>query len=264
MNPPYVRLAACSSRIDPVLRQSNWIVGGESRLPSMLFSYAYEKIWLPRLSVIQFRDFVIDSGAFTVHTLGRAITVEQFRDRIFQYRDEIGLQPREIFSLDVIGDWRGTKRNTEYLWSQGILAIPAFHYGEPEDVLIGFAADYPKIAIGGAVGMHKKEKERWARQCFARVWPKPIHGFGFGLWATEILPFHSVDCSDWEGGAARFGVWNSYKKSNLGLTRKQVENHLGSEVRFWLENEFRAQQRWRRTFSQQAWPENPGSPWRTL
>ena len=100
----------------------------------------------------------------------------------------------EVYALDVIGDHEGSLRNCEAMWSAGVPAIPCYHYGEPEHILLAMAQQYPKIALGGAVGLRSTVKLRWAQQCFARVWPKRIHGFGFGSEKHILaLPWHSVD-----------------------------------------------------------------------
>jgi len=249
---PSIRLACCTDRTTRVFDQSSWRSGGETVLPSLLFSYAYEKVWLRLLPELHYRNFVLDSGAFTAHSSGRPIAVQDYIDTVHRYQDS-GVTPAEIFSLDVIGDWRGTKLNTEILWAAGISAIPAFHYGEPEDVLIGYARDYPKIALGGAVGVPRKEKERWTKQCFARVWPKPIHGFGFGLWALDVFPFHSIDCSDWEGSPARFGRWARYNGAKLGLGGTQLLNNIASEAQFWIDKETEVKKKWARVFTGLGW-----------
>jgi hypothetical protein len=255
MTSPSIRLACCTGRTTSVFKKPEWKINGSTVLPSLLLSYAYERVWFPLLPELHIRGFVLDSGAFTAHASGKPIKVEDYRDAVRRYMD-IGITISEVFSLDVIGDWKGTKQNTEYLWSQGIRAIPAFHYGEPEDVLLGYAKDYPKIALGGAVGLPRKEKERWTQQCFARVWPKPIHGFGFGLWAPEKFPFHSVDCSDWEGSAARFGQWKAFGGKNIGLGGQSLLTNLACEAEVWLKTEHELRKRWSRTFTDLSWPEN--------
>ena len=266
MNSPTIRLAlGGSARIVSSFIKEGWSVCGTTVLPSLLLSYAYEKVWMafmkPPMKVI-IRKFVLDSGAFTAHAAGKTIAVEAYRDAVYRYRD-MGVVPAELFSLDVIGDWRGSVKNTEYLWANGLAAIPAYHYGEPEDLLLAYARDYPKIALGGAVGIPRKEKERWARQCFARVWPKPIHGFGFGMWAVDVLPFHSIDCSDWECRAARFGCWHAFNGAKLGLGGGTLLDNLGCEAQVWLEAEHRARKKWASTFSKLNWPEDIGYPFLT-
>lgn len=251
---PAIRLACCTARTTEIFNVPAWRAAGRDVLPSCLFSFAYEKQWLPLLPKLRLRNFVLDSGAFTAFSSGKPIAVQTFIDGVKRYRDA-GFNPTEIFSLDVIGDWRGTAANTEALWAVGIEAIPAFHYGEPEDVLMGYARDYPKIAFGGCVGVSNKEKRRWVAQCFARIWPKPVHGFGFGIWALRDFPFHTIDCSDWEGQAARFGTWKKYGGVNLGLGGQDLLKNLAVEAQVWLEAEVEAQQRWATVFQGLGWTE---------
>lgn len=257
MMPTNVRLACCTTRTTSVFQLPAWRACGADVLPSVLLSYAYRRVWEPLLPTLHIRDYVLDSGAFTAHSLGVDITVEELLGAVQRYQDE-GRPPAEVFALDVIGDWRGTKANTERMWAAGVQAIPAFHYGEPEDVLVGYARDYPKIALGGVVGINKKEKMRWVTQCFARVWPKPIHGFGMGLWALEKFPFHSIDCSDWEGSAARFGRWNAFGGATLGLGGKVLLDNLAIEAQHWLDHEQRGKSRWQQVMQGLGWTGTEG------
>ena len=155
-----------------------------------------------------------------------------------------------MFALDVIGDWRASIRNTERSWIRGVPAIPTFHVGSPEDALRIIARDYPKIALGGAVGY--RDRLAWAKRCFARVWPKAIHGFGFGHENVVMaLPWHSVDSSSWLA-PIRYGQWPSFSNSNLGIRGMRVRT-IGLRVeleRSYLDLEQRAKARWSRALSE--------------
>jgi len=153
------------------------------------------------------RDWQLDSGAFSAHTLGASVDLAAFRDFALE---ALATDPKllEVFSLDVIGDWRASERNAERLWAAGVPVIPTYHVGEPTEVLLNMARTYPKIALGGAVGLPPTTKREWARQCLARVWPKPVHGLGFGG-ATYLkdLPLSSADSTNVLLGPCRFGTW---------------------------------------------------------
>jgi len=98
-------------------------------------------------------------------------------------------------------------KNLEAMWKAGVPAIPTYHIGEPWDVLEGIARDYPKIAMGGMADVNPSTKLRWGRQCFARAWPKKIHGFACASEAVlKELPFHSVDATSWTS-APRYNSW---------------------------------------------------------
>src|SRR6516225_8717940 len=62
------------------------------------------------------------------------------------------------------------RNNSKAMWKAGIPAIPTFHRHEPWDALKGYAADYPKIAVGGMADLRATAKREYAEQCFARVW----------------------------------------------------------------------------------------------
>ncbi len=151
----------------------------------------------------------------------------------------------EVFALDVIGDHQASLRNCDEMWRQGVQAIPCYHVGEPEDVLLSMARAYPKIALGGAVGYRRKDE--WAAQCFARVWPKAIHGFGFGSERSIMsLPWHSVDATNWEIGPCKYGRWQSFGRMSVRGSRQ----NLRAEVEWYLRLEQRARARWRKQMNE--------------
>lgn len=188
------------------------------------------------------RDWVMDSGAFTAHTLGVTIDHQEFID-VAKQRVAEDPTLAEVFGLDVIGDWRAGLRNYEEEWKQGLRSIPTYHVGEPVDVLMTLARDYPKIALGGAVGYSKKDE--WASQCMARVWPKKVHGLGFGGARSLLkIPFHSVDSSNGTV-CARFGWWQAFGKDD-GWSDFQAgrARDYAPEMDYMLGLEDRVRHRW--------------------
>lgn len=188
------------------------------------------------------RDWALDSGAYSANSSGTPVDRDEYHARA---RDLLDRDPSlaEVFALDVIGDWRATLRNTELAWEVGIPAIPTFHLSEPEHVLVHIAKTYPKIALGG-VAVRGAPRYEWAKQCFARVWPKAIHGFGFGDERSIMgLPFHSADASSWCLGPTAFSVWKRY-----GGRLHVPEEHrdIRPQIRSFLDLETRAQHRWRK------------------
>lgn len=252
---PHVRLAHC-----PGAQGDNVLLGPEIRrqpakrlpdelAPGLLLSYHY--YWncpeiIPRYV---HRDWVLDSGAFSAKNSGAEIDLGSY----IEFCHEIlkgPCPPAEIFSLDVIGDAEGTKRNTEKMWEAGIPAIPAYHIGEPERFLKHYAETYPKIALGGVARLRGPAKHEWAKECFARVWPKKIHGFGFGTERDVLgLPFHSTDSTNWEIGPCGFGRWKSYAGGSQGGAKLAVRgsgHDLRGEIEWYLKLEQRARNKWRK------------------
>lgn len=208
--------------------------------PALLASFYYLKDFNRNRKHYVFRDWVMDSGAFSAHNSGVEISLADYMDTCRRLLAE-DQQLTEVFALDVIGDWRAGLKNCETMWRNGIEAIPCFHFGEPWDLLLGLAKDYPKIAIGGCVGIGRKQKHEFAEQCFARVWPKKIHGFGFGAAdPVKLLPFHSVDASTWSTGPQAYGRWNQFGRMSV---RGKAQN-LGAEVEFYLRLERDVRRRW--------------------
>jgi hypothetical protein len=210
--------------------------------PALLVSYVYVEPFLANRSAYCYRDWVMDSGAFSAHNAGTKIDLNQYIDACLEL---LANDPTltEVFALDVIGNAEASLKNTEEMVRQGVPAIPTFHIGEPEEMLIHIAKNYPKIALGGVAMERGDLKFSFCEQCFARVWPKKIHGFGM---STEQLiyglPFHSVDATNWEIGPCAFGNWQKFGKMSV----RGSNQDLRSQVKHYLSIEAKARVRWRK------------------
>lgn len=244
--PPVIRFAhVAGAQGDNVLKGQRGVkqLPRESA-PALLISFAYLDGFEKERHNFMFRDWALDSGAFSAMNMGTIIKLD---DYIEKARELQATDPEltEIFALDVIGDWRATVKNTESMWAAGVEAIPTFHGGQPWDVLKGLARDYPKVAIGGVAMRNKAVKLKLASEVFARVWPKRIHGFGYGADVyLETFPFHSVDATNWEVRTCKFGQWAAFGNQNLGISGS--EQNLRVEVEHILTTERRARSRWAR------------------
>jgi len=225
--------------------------GNVERRPALLVSYAYLKAFHVKGGLDScrgmFRDYSMDSGAFTVKNSGGVIDAAAYMDEC-KMRLANDPQCTEVFALDVIGDHHASLKNVDMMWGAGIPAIPTYHYGEPVEALKYLAANFPKIALGGVVGLHQKAKRAWVSACFSQVWPKRIHGLGM---ASEDLlmafPFESADASSWALGPAAFGRYLSYNGKLPGVTNNTMD--LRSEVNHYLAMERRLQARWATTLA---------------
>ena len=215
--------------------------------PAILVSYLQLREWQRWQPRLPYRQWILDSGVFTARTQGREIDVDAYADACLELM-ETDPTLAEIISVDTgayeEGNWRPTARNTERLWNRGVPAIPAFHFKEPWPVLEGYAREYPKVAIGGLVGLAEPIKVRYAKECFARVWPKPIHGLGVGgRKSIMAVPWHSVDSTNWSTSAQRHGNWVHYGRMSV---RKWAGVTLDAEVQYFIDLEKLARFRWRR------------------
>lgn len=231
--PPEVILTGFPQRPDP---------------PALLISY----VWLEEFNSIRdrmcFRDWVLDSGAYTAFIKGKHIDLDEY---IRKCKELLDTDPtlKEVYALDVIGDWKGTLRNTEKMWKAGVPAIPTYHVGEPDHVLKTIAREYPKIAVGGAAGrLFGKERLHFMEQCFARVWPKRIHGFGTNSRKIcEAVPFDSCDASNWSVNPGRFGWWLAFGMQRL---RHKGDTNFKTEVDWYTRYERRLKAKWEKVLAQ--------------
>lgn len=222
----------------------------EAHRPSLLVSYALLRSekrradWVALLRRICYRSWCLDSGAFSAWNSGTPISLDEYipvaRD-LWQADPSLDM----VFGLDVIGGtgWRETVRNCERMWAAGVPAVPTYHAGDPTRVLVSMARDYPKVALGGMVPLKGSTKRKFVDQCFSRIWPCAVHGFGVGTEELlQAVPWHSVDASSLESGPLKFGTWRSYgaraKLSVRGCT------DLRAEVGWLLRQEAGAQRRW--------------------
>lgn len=263
LNTPNVRLAHV-----PGAQGDNCMLGRngveplpDTSLPALLVSFYYLDEFMTNCHRYRYRDWVIDSGAFSAWNSGVEIDLKEYIE-VCKVLLEEDPTLTEIFALDVIGDWKGTLRNTEKMWSEGIRAIPCYHYGEPWDALKQLAKDYPKIALGGVAKMSSqgasKKKFEWAGQCFARTWPKPIHGFSYGTEQAILgFPWHSTDCTNWELGPCGFGRWQAFGGASISV--RGSSQNLRVEVEWYLDLERRARERWKKEMGilQQMLSEDP-------
>lgn len=142
-------------------------------------------------------NLFIDSGAFSAFTKQASIDLDQYAEFLKAYANRKSVYA----SLDVIGDWKATRRNQEKLEAKGLEPIPTFHFNSPETELKRLVSKYNYIALGGLVpiSMQRKTMQQWLDYCFSIIKTNTkVHGFGVNsLWAWERYPFYSVDATSW-------------------------------------------------------------------
>lgn len=181
----------------------------------------------------------LDSGAFSAHAQNDPIRVEDYSD----YLDRHGHLFEVVASLDVIQDWRGSKRNLEYLRRRGHDAVlPVFHGGEPWGLLDEYCASADYIALGGIAGANISTKDpkvvRWIDRCFdiAAKHGTRIHGFGLSAYAVlRRFPWASIDTTAWHSGI-RYGqvrLFDHYRERwiSFKLSDRRMWHRVGWLVR---------------------------------
>ncbi len=236
-----VRLALGGS---PEIVATGFMERPPEELPAILVSYVWLDEFRKHRHRFHFRDWVLDSGAFSAHVRDIEIKLE---DYIETAKEFLGSDDtlKEVFALDVISDWKESLKNYEAMWEAGVPAVPTYHVGEPEHVLRTLAREYPKIAISGSgTKMYsRKERGRLFAQCFERVWPKRIHLFAtLDKAILETLPVHSADSSSWALNAAGYGWWKGFGLQRL--RQRGVSPHLQTEVDWYIKYERRLKAKW--------------------
>lgn len=179
-----------------------------THLPHVLESYHYvhQQVYVDAMREAGAKVF-LDSGAFSAHTLGVEIQIEDYCDYIQRNRDIIRIEDGELMAsvLDGIGDPLQTYRNQLKMEALGVRPLPCFHFGEDERYLQWYVENYDYITIGGMVGKSVPQLMTW----LDRVWNKhmvdgsgnpklKVHAFGItSIPVMEAYPWHSCDSSSW-------------------------------------------------------------------
>jgi len=187
------------------------------------------------------RDLFLDSGAFSAFTLGKKINIDEYINFIKKNKKNINVYA----TLDVIGDYKATNKNTEYMESKGLNPLPTFHFGSPLEELERLCNKYEYIALGGLVplSMQRKKLENWLNKCFKVIVNRKkitkVHGFGVNsFWAWEKYPFYSVDATSWVMGGkfrrvikfkgGKFIAYNKKSKETSIEKLKAFQDHYSS------------------------------------
>lgn len=147
-------------------------------------------------------DLFLDSGAFSAHTKGVIIDINDYIQFIKDNRDNISVYA----NLDVIGDAEATWQNQLKMEEAGLMPIPCFHLGEDLSYLRKYVDRYEYIALGGLahVGKNKWQLFTWLNRCWDIIcdedgYPK-VKVHGFAVTTLKVLckyPWYSVDSTSW-------------------------------------------------------------------
>lgn len=176
----------------------------------------------------------LDSGAFSAHTLGVAISIEDYCNYIIRNMDILRVEDGAVMAsvLDGIGDPLQTWRNQLEMELRGAKPLPCFHFGEDTRYLDWYIANYEYITIGGMVGKSTDALITW----LDRIWEKhlmdgsgnakiKVHAFGItSVSIMERYAWYSCDSSSWIQSAA-FGSVVSPDYGPLSVSTKSPSRH---------------------------------------
>jgi hypothetical protein len=226
-------------------------ISGVAAKPRILLAYPFLKE-ANITGEVGFRDWLLDSGAYSALNSKTEIDLEQFT------ATALDLQKNDkrlagVFSLDVIGDPETTIANAEKMKKAGVDVIPTWHAGSHVSYLRHLKKKFKRIAIGGMVGrinnqgamMHQTRRMRIVEIAFSELWPHWIHGFGCTSdLMTSAFPFASVDSSTWHLSPSGFGSWKRFGKLPLSLTAPRVR-FVMTEALWFMEREAKLTAQWR-------------------
>jgi hypothetical protein len=176
------------SRI-PTLDAWDWVRRPLNLLVAFPFIRSVNPRWAPA-------RMMLDSGAWSVWNSGDTIDLAALA------RESMKPRWTEAVSLDVIGDWQASQRNAVAMRLLGSPAIPVFHIDDPWPLLEFYCAHWPKVGLGGMVGLNrvgfKHRLQEWLSGVFERAWPHRFHAFGLtDPYFLLRFPFDSADSSTW-------------------------------------------------------------------
>lgn len=209
-------------------------------------------------------NIFIDSGAFSVHTKGIELNVDEYIDYLNSIDDDI-----HIFAqVDKIpGDFGKEKTRQQILeapelsWENYLYMkdkvksrdklLPIFHQGEDfkwlENILSYKHSDGTPIAyigISPANDKSSKEKEIFIHKCFNIIKRSKnpdvkTHAFGMtSLWILEQYPFTSADSTSWLMTGANGNIMTPYgiiMVSEKGTSDKKHILNMPKEARILIE-----------------------------
>lgn len=179
------------------------VKGADNLLESyLLFRNKDYKKWHQEKGLLNKRLF-LDSGAFSAFTRNEKIDLDEYIRFIKANEEYI----TTYATLDVIGDYKATQRNTDYMESLGLHPLPTFHAGSPYKVLEEMVDRYEGgyIALGGLVplALNRKLMQGHLDKCFSIIKTRcKVHAFGVnGAWAWMRYPLYSADATSWLMGS---------------------------------------------------------------
>lgn len=243
----HVYMAACyTNNIMPGMRHFEKMNEREqqicSSLPHVLesFHYVHKQVYVDHMRRCRAQIF-LDSGAFSAHTLGVTLKVEDYCKYIVDNWDIIRGEDGNMMAsvLDGIGNVEETYRNQmemervfREVYGLNWRPLPCFHAGEDERYLDWYVANYDYITLGGMVGASTAQLMVW----LDRVWNKhlvdgagrpkiKVHGFGItSIPLMESYPWYSCDSSSWVQTAA-FGSVMLPEHGPISVSEKSPSRH---------------------------------------
>ena len=228
-------------------------INGNHRLASQLLDRNVIQGWIDSRQEGKAKGHLfIDSGAFSAHTKGAEVDVEEYIEYLNSIDDELYI----FAQVDKIpGVFRQPKTREElleaphqswenYLYMRPKLKspkklLPIFHQGEEyhwlENILEWTDENgehIPYIGISPANDRPVKEKEKFIEKCFKIIAKSPnpnvkTHAFGMtSLNILEAYPFTSADSTSWILNAAMGSIMTKFGSVTVSDGRTHGNDHI--------------------------------------
>lgn len=189
-------------------------VGKKAHIPdkaaniNILMSFYYIDDVVVRL-IPRFKNFMLDSGAFTYLISGKHVDWDEYVSRYIAFIKEHKIE--KFFELDIdplIGYEKVKKIRQRIEHETGKQCIPVWHRSRGKEEFFRMCNEYPYVALGGIAVKEIKRTEHKYFPWFINEAHKrkaKIHGLGYtNLEGLKKYHFDSVDSSAWTAGN-RFG-----------------------------------------------------------
>lgn len=223
---------------DPTLMELDGL-----RLLSFLLDKPRVEIWREHN-----REIFLDSGAFSAHTKGAVIDVEQYIEFINERDDNLTC----FAQLDTIPGEFGKPKTRQMMeeaaeksWENYLYMydkvkspkklLPIFHQGEDFRHLIRILEHEPKVeymGISPANDLSTQLKETWIAECFKIIKESSnpdikTHAFGMtSLRLLEQFPFYSADSTSWLMTGKSGGIMSKFGTLVVSENLKKDKHHV--------------------------------------
>lgn len=231
---------------------------GVNRLASQLNDRSLLERWITYIKEVEHRKLFVDSGAFSAHTKGRELDVDEY----IEYLNARQGCFEVIAQVDKIPGEFGKKKTREQLleapelsWENYLYMrervidynnlTPIFHQGEDFKHLhrmleTTFDGEHiPYIGISPANDVSTKEKAKWFETVFRIIRDSSnpnVKTHAFGMTSLDLLekyPFYSADSTSWLMTSANGSImtsWGLMLMSDVQVNNPKHFNHMSPET----------------------------------
>lgn len=150
--------------------------------------------------------WVVDSGAFTAWKSGKPIALADYCSFI----ERLPVRPWRYFTLDVIGDPEGTRRNYEAMRERGLSPVPIYTRGEDTARLDEYYETCDLVGFGGLVGTSASSRLQYIHTMMRSNKGRRAHLLGFTTFEhLKALRPYMCDSNNWDS-YYRYGMVDIY------------------------------------------------------